>query len=80
MREVVLLTKPDCDLCEQAKRVLALASLEHDLRVREVPLDSEEGTRLGLEARAPFPPVVFLDGKPVSYDRLSERRLRKTLE
>ena len=79
MRAVVLVTKADCDLCDQAKRVLALAALEHDLSVREVSLDSEEGRRLGLEARAPFPPVVFLDGKPFSYGRLSQRRLWKAL-
>lgn len=81
MTEIVILTKGDCSLCEQAKDVLARLAGEYgyELAVREVALDSEEGRRLALEARAPFPPVVFLDGRPFSYGRLSERQLRKAL-
>ena len=79
MTEIVILTKDDCHLCEQAKDVLALLAGEYELAVREVALDSEEGRRLALEAGAPFPPVVFLDGRTFSYGRLSERKLRKAL-
>ena len=75
--EAVLLTKAQCDLCEQAKEVLGRLGHTHELRVREVPLESEEGRRLALEAGAPFLPVLFLDGRVFSYGRLSERRLRK---
>lgn len=62
LSEVTLLTKEDCEFCEQAKGVLARLSGEYDLRVREVALESEEGRRLAGEAAAPFPPVVFLRG------------------
>ena len=79
MTEVVLLTKDDCDLCAQAKETLERLSDEFGLQVREVALDSSEGAELALEAGAPFPPVVFVDGRPFSYGRLSERKLRKTL-
>ena len=79
MRDVILLTTHDCDLCEQAKSVLARVGETHELHVREVSLETAEGKRLGLEAGAPFPPVLILDGKPFSYGRLSERRLRKAL-
>ncbi len=79
MNEVVLLTKDDCSLCEQAKATLRLLSDEHELAVREVPLDSDEGKRLALKTAAPFPPVVFLNGEPFSYGRLSARRLRRAL-
>ena len=78
-REVVLLTKDDCDLCGQAKKTLERLSDEFELRVREGALDSSEGADLAREAGAPFPPVVFLDGRAFSYGRLSERKLRKTL-
>ena len=78
-REVVLLTKDDCDLCEQAKKTLERLSDEFELHVRHVALDSSEGVELALEAGAPFPPVVFVDGRAFSYGRLSERKLRKTL-
>lgn len=74
-----MLTKGDCDLCEQAKRVLARLEPEFALRVREVALESEEGRELATRAGAPFPPVVFVEGRPFSYGRLSERRLRKLL-
>ena len=80
MTEVVLLTKEDCHFCEQAKHVLARLRGEYDLRVREVTLESEEGRTLALESAAPFPPVVFLNGKTFSYGRLSERKLRKALQ
>jgi glutaredoxin len=77
--EVVLVTKADCGLCEQAKDVLGRIAPEFRLEVREVGLESEEGKSLALQAAAPFPPVVFLDGEAFSYGRLSERRLRKAL-
>lgn len=79
MTEVVLLTKEDCGLCDQANGVLARLSVELALSVREVRLDSEEGFELAREAPAPFPPIVLVDGQPFSYGRLSERRLRKAL-
>ena len=79
MTEVVLLTKEDCHFCEQAKDVLTRLGGEYELRVREVALDSEEGRSLALEAAAPFPPVVLLNGATFSYGRLSERKLRKAL-
>ena len=78
-REVVLLTKDDCDLCEQAKKTLERLSDEFELHVRHVALDSSEGFELARKTGAPFPPVVFLDGRAFSYGRLSERKLRKTL-
>lgn len=79
MTELVLLTKQDCHFCDQAKNVLARIRDEYDVRVREVALESEEGERLALASAAPFPPVVFVNGEPFSYGRLSERKLRKAL-
>ena len=79
MTEVVLLTKDDCDLCEHAKAALGRLGEEFELHVREVSLDSGEGAELARDANAPFPPVVFVDGRPFSYGRLSERKLRKVL-
>lgn len=79
MTEVVLLTKEDCDYCDQAKGVLARLAPELGLHVRELPLESSEGRELAEGSGALFPPVLFLDGRPFSYGRLSERRLRKAL-
>jgi glutaredoxin len=79
VKQVVLLTKDDCDFCEQAKAVLERVRGELELDVSEVRLESDEGRRLALASGVPFPPVVFLDGRPFSYGRLSERKLRKAL-
>lgn len=79
MSEVTLLTKEDCEFCDQAKGVLERLSGEYDLRVREVTLESDEGRSLALQSGAPFPPVVFLNGRSFSYGRVSERKLRKAL-
>lgn len=79
MTEIVLLTKDDCQFCDHAKEVLARVAADRPLELREVQLESAEGSRLAAEAGAPFPPVVFLDGAPFSYGRLSERKLRKAL-
>ena len=79
MTDVLLLTKDDCHFCEQAKDVLARLDSELGLEVRELPLDSEEGRDLAERSGALFPPVVFVDGAPFSYGRLSERKIRKAL-
>lgn len=80
MTEIVLLTKDDCRLCDQAKATLVRLDGSYELTVREVRLESDEGTGLALQAGVPFPPVLFLDGKPFSYGRVSERKLRKALD
>jgi glutaredoxin len=77
--EVVLLTKEECEFCEQAKDVLARLQPELGLQVRELALESEEGSALALGSGALFPPVVVVDGRPLFYGRLSEKRLRKAL-
>ena len=79
MTEVVLLTKEDCEFCEQAKDVLARLQPEFGLDVREVGLDSQEGRTLAAGSGALFPPVLVVEGRPLFYGRLSEKRLRKAL-
>jgi glutaredoxin len=76
---VTLLTKTDCDLCEHAKAVLERLAREIPLRVDVVDVASPIGQRLATEAGMAFPPTVLLDGQPVSYGRLSERKLRRAL-
>jgi glutaredoxin len=78
--EVILLTKPDCALCDQAKLVLERVGDEYQLSIEALSVTTERGTRLATEAGVPFPPAVLLDGKPFSYGRLSERKLRRELD
>ncbi|EGX61039.1 MULTISPECIES: glutaredoxin family protein [Streptomyces] len=79
-RHITLLTQADCALCEHAKTVLAKVGADHELAVTEIDLADEEGRRLGAEAGVLFAPGIFLDGRPFSYGRLSERRLRRALK
>jgi hypothetical protein len=73
---LVLLTAPDCHLCEHAKDVLA----ELGLDVREVHADSEEGQMLA-SAAPPFRPVLYdSEGRLLAYGRLSLKRLRTQLQ
>ncbi len=77
---VTVLSAPACELCEHARAVLARVGEDHDLDVEELSAHTEQGRRLMLEHRVAFPPGILLDGKPFSYGRLSERKLRRELE
>ncbi|MGI8439766.1 MAG: glutaredoxin family protein [Thermoleophilaceae bacterium] len=78
--DVVLLSQSDCALCDDAKRVLDRLSREYPLSVRMRDLASPEGRDLGERAGLLFPPGLLLDGRPYSYGRVSERKLRRELD
>lgn len=78
--EITLLTAPSCRLCDDAKVILERVALDFDLTIESVSIDTTRGQALMIEHQVVFPPGVLIDGKPFSYGRLSERRLRKTLE
>jgi glutaredoxin len=77
--DVLLLTREDCAFCEDAEKVLDRLGAEFPLSVRTVDYDSEEGARLALAGGLLFPPGILLDGRPFSYGRPSERKLRREL-
>lgn len=77
--DVVVLTQRDCALCDQAKAVLARVAADVPLSITEVALDSPNGRRIAADAGVMFPPGIVVDGKPFSYGRLSERKLRREL-
>jgi len=76
---VTLLTKSECGLCDQAKAILDRIAHEYAVSVEVVPLDTTKGQALAASSGMAFPPGVLLDGRPFSYGRLSERRLRRAL-
>jgi hypothetical protein len=78
--EVTLLTQEQCTFCEVAKQILHNVGRDHPLQVREVEMASPEGRRLAAAGGVLFPPGVLLDGRPFSYGRLSERKLRRALQ
>jgi glutaredoxin len=77
---ITVLTTANCDLCEQAQQTLARLGDElGDLAVEIVDLGSPRGRQLATDAGIVFPPGVLIDGRPFSYGRLSERKLRRAL-
>jgi len=80
MTQVTLLTQDDCALCDHAKDVLARVAADHLLQVEEIRLDTPEGRALALQHGVLFAPGVLLDGAAFCYGRLSEKKLRRTLE
>jgi glutaredoxin len=76
---VTLLTRRDCALCDHAKQVLTTLGDEFPLEVRELDLATSEGRALGVTTGMAFPPALLIDGEPVGFGRLSERRLRREL-
>jgi hypothetical protein len=78
MRRLTLLTKADCELCEQAKAVVGRVAVDVALEVEVFSLESK-GQRLAKVAGIVFPPGVLLDGEPFYYGRLSGLRLRRAL-
>jgi hypothetical protein len=77
--EVVLLTREDCAFCGDAEVILGRLSAELPLSVRSVDFDSEEGRRLALTGGLLFPPGILIGGRPFSYGRPPERKLRQEL-
>jgi glutaredoxin len=79
MTHITVLTKPDCPLCDHAKATLGRLAEQYQLTVETIPVDSPEGGELAASSGMAFPPAIFVDGRPFSYGRLSERKLRRAL-
>lgn len=78
--EVVLVTAPRCHFCDDATKLLEDLGSRYPLSVREVKLESEEGTAIATRFRVPFPPVILIDGSYFGHGRISRRKLTKTLD
>jgi len=78
--EVTLLTQSSCRMCELAKAILDRLRSEYPLSVTEVDMRTDIGQRLAADAGVLFAPGVLVDGRPFSYGRLSERKLRRLLD
>ncbi len=76
---ITLLTQPDCGFCDHAKQVLGRVNADVALDVTEIDLGTPTGQRLAKEAGVLFAPGVLIEGRPFSFGRLSERRLRRAL-
>ncbi len=78
--DVVFVTAPRCHLCDDAAKLLEGLSVPFPLVIREVALESDEGTDIAAQFRVPFPPVLLIDGDYFGHGRISRRKLTKALE
>ena len=77
---VLLLTQAHCCFCEQAQELLRSLSYEYWLSIATLDMGSPLGQRLAVKGGLLSPPGMLIDGKPFSYGRLSERKLRRELD
>ncbi|GMQ93815.1 MAG: hypothetical protein BMS9Abin12_1295 [Acidimicrobiia bacterium] len=78
--EVVVVTAPRCHFCDDVSELLASLSGAYPLTVREVKLESDEGTAIATRFRVPFPPVLLIEGTYFGHGRISRRKLTKALD
>jgi hypothetical protein len=73
---LLLVTRVDCSLCQQAEPVVARAAADAGipLEVRDVDADPEDRARWSDKV-----PVVLVDGVEHAYWRIDERVLRTAL-
>jgi glutaredoxin len=76
---IVLVTASGCHFCDDASRLLDEIGIETPLAVRTVPLSSDEGRRLLVRYRVPYPPILLVDGVFFGYGRISRRKLESHL-
>jgi hypothetical protein len=78
MSEVVVYSRPDCHLCEEAlAKIVSLHGEGYRFELREVDIESDEGLLRRLLERIP---VVEVDGEPVSELVLDISALRVRLD
>ena len=80
MTAITLLTQEDCGYCEHVRQVLARVGEDHPLDITEIDIRGDEGRALAARAGVMFAPGLLVDGRPFGYGRISERRLRRTLQ
>lgn len=74
--DLLLLTRPGCHLCENARQVLDRVSRDLDVPWREKSIDgdAELTERFGEEI-----PVLMIDGVQRDFWQLDEQRIRRLL-
>ena len=78
--EVLVLTQGECKFCDEAKVILDRLATEFPLRILTDDLNSAKAHAIALSGGLLFPPGIVIDGRPFSYGRLSEGKLRRELD
>lgn len=75
-REVTLITRAGCHLCQEAEATLRRLAGELGFGYRELDVDADPARRAEYSDRVP---VILIDGKEHGYWRVEEPRLRAAL-
>lgn len=75
--EVILYTRPGCQLCDEAKAEIAPLLQHAGARLREVNIDEDAQLR---ELYNLDVPVIFLNGRKVAKHRVDARQFRRQLD
>ncbi len=76
MRQVTLLTRPGCHLCDDARLVVGAVTSEHDGNFLELNVDDDRELR---GRYGDLVPVVLVDGIEHGYFIIDAERLRAAL-
>jgi hypothetical protein len=77
--EVLVVEAEQCHFCADAATVLDDLSRRYPIRIRRLDLTSPEGAEVVRRSGAPFPPVVFVEGRLFGHGRISARKLEQQL-
>ena len=75
-RTVELLSRADCHLCDDARRLVERVTAEAGVGWTETDVDADPALRAEF---GDLVPVVRVDGKELGYWRIDEGRLRRAL-
>ncbi len=77
MTSIVLIGKPDCHLCDDARATLSVVAGEYGVAVTELSIADDPALALEYSEEVP---VVLIDGRVHTIWRVDEARLRSALE
>ena len=77
--DVLLVTSPGCHYCDDALDLLDELAQAIPMKIRTVPIFSDEGRSIIVRHKVPFPPVLIIDGRFFGYGRVSRRKLEAHL-
>lgn len=78
--EILILSRDPCSFCDDARKLLSRYAQTFPITVTTRDIDTPEGREMALSSGMLFPPGIFINGKPFSYGRLSERKFLKALQ
>jgi hypothetical protein len=73
---ILLYSKPECHLCEEAKAVIKKVAAEFQVSIDEIDIRQDPGT---FEKYRYDIPVIFLDDVKLFKHRVDEAKLRRAL-